>query len=38
VYHKTLARQVAALDIPTVAATPNKLLELMEQILKGVRR
>jgi uncharacterized protein with von Willebrand factor type A (vWA) domain len=38
VYHKTLARQVAALDIPTVAATPNKLLELMEQILRGVRR
>ena len=37
-YNRSLARQVAALDIPTVAATPNKLLELMEQILKGVRR
>jgi len=37
-YDRSLARQVAALDIPTVAATPNKLLELMEQILKGVRR
>ncbi|BCW96892.1 MAG: VWA domain-containing protein [Fimbriimonadales bacterium] len=37
-YHKPLARQVAALDIPTVAATPDKLLELMEQILSGGRR
>ncbi len=38
VYNKPLARQVAALDIPTFAATPDKLLEVMEQILKGVRR
>jgi len=38
VYNKSLARQVAALDIPTFAATPDKLLEVMEQILKGVRR
>lgn len=38
VYNKPLARQVAALDIPTFAATPDKLLEVMEQILKGARR
>ncbi|GIV11016.1 MAG: VWA domain-containing protein [Fimbriimonadales bacterium] len=38
VYHKPLARQVAALDIPTFAATPDKLLEVMEQLLKGARR
>ncbi|MCX7924684.1 MAG: VWA domain-containing protein [Fimbriimonadales bacterium] len=37
-YNKPLARQVAALDIPTFAATPDKLLDVMEQILKGVRR
>ncbi|MGQ9656469.1 MAG: VWA domain-containing protein [Fimbriimonadales bacterium] len=37
-YHKALARQVAALDIPTAAATPDQLLTLMRQILKGVRR
>jgi hypothetical protein len=37
VYNKPLARQVAALDIPTFAATPDRLLEVMEQILKGVR-
>jgi len=37
-YNKPLARQVAALDIPTFAATPDKLLEVMEQILKGARR
>ncbi|MCS7209677.1 MAG: VWA domain-containing protein [Fimbriimonadales bacterium] len=37
-YNKPLARQVAALDIPTFAATPNRLLEVMEQILKGVSR
>lgn len=37
-YNKLLARQVAALDIPTVAVTPDKLLELMEQILSGGRR
>jgi Mg-chelatase subunit ChlD len=34
-YDHDLARQVAALDIPTFAATPKKLLEIMEQILKG---
>ncbi len=38
VYNKPLARQVAALDIPTFAATPDKLLEVMEQFLKGSRR
>ncbi len=37
-YHKPLARQVAALDIPTVAATPDKLLALVEQIMSGGRR
>lgn len=37
-YHKVLARQVAALDIPTAAATPDQLLTLMRQILKGVPR
>ena len=37
-YHKALARQVAALDIPTAAATPDQLLTLMRQILKGVPR
>lgn len=35
VYDRTLARQVAALDIPTFAATPRKLLQVMETILKG---
>lgn len=34
-YNKDLARQVAALDIPTFAATPNRLLEVMERILGG---
>ncbi|MFN4032050.1 MAG: VWA domain-containing protein [Fimbriimonadales bacterium] len=38
VYNKPLARQVAALDIPTFAATPDRLLGVMEQILKGARR
>lgn len=37
-YHKALARQVAALDIPTAAATPDQLLTLMRQILRGVPR
>lgn len=37
VYNKPLARQVAALGIPTFAATPDKLLEVMQRILKGVR-
>ncbi len=35
VYDRTLACQVAALDIPTFAATPRKLLHVMETILKG---
>ncbi|CUU04908.1 MAG: VWA domain-containing protein [Armatimonadetes bacterium] len=34
-YDRTLARQVAALDIPTFASTPRKLLQVMETILKG---
>ncbi len=34
-YNKDLARQVAALDIPAFAATPNRLLEVMERILGG---
>ncbi len=38
VYNKPLARRVAALDIPTFAATPDRLLEVVEQILKGARR
>lgn len=35
VYDCTLARRVAALDIPTFAATPRKLLQVMETLLKG---
>ncbi len=35
VYNKDLARAVAALDIPTFAATPSRLLEVMEGILRG---
>ncbi len=34
-YNKDLARQITALDIPTFAATPNRLLEVMERILRG---
>jgi hypothetical protein len=34
-YHEGLARRVAALDIPTFAATPSKLVEAVERALKG---
>jgi hypothetical protein len=30
-----LARDVAALDIPTFAATPNRLVEAVERALRG---
>ncbi len=33
VYNKELARRIAALEIPVFAATPRKLLEVMERIL-----
>ncbi len=36
-YDKELARKVAALDIPTFAATPNKLVEAVERALSGGR-
>jgi predicted metal-dependent peptidase len=34
-YNRELGRKVAALDIPTFAATPNKLVEAVERALKG---
>jgi hypothetical protein len=34
-YNVGLARQVAALDVPTFAATPNRLVEAVERALKG---
>jgi hypothetical protein len=34
-YDKDVARKVAALDIPTFAATPNKLVEAVERALRG---
>jgi uncharacterized protein with von Willebrand factor type A (vWA) domain len=34
-FDKDMARKVAALDIPTFAATPHKLVEAVEQALKG---
>jgi uncharacterized protein with von Willebrand factor type A (vWA) domain len=34
-YDKDLGRRVAALDISTFAATPNKLVEAVEQALRG---
>lgn len=34
-FDKDLARKVAALDIPTFAATPNRLVEAVERALKG---
>lgn len=34
-YDPDLARKVAALDIPTFASTPNKLVEAVERALKG---
>jgi hypothetical protein len=34
-FDQTLARDVAALDIPTFAATPNRLVEAVERALKG---
>ncbi len=34
-YDDSLARRVAALDIPTFAATPDKLVEAVERSLKG---
>lgn len=37
-YDREMARLVAQLDIPTFAATPKKLLQVMETILKGVNR
>jgi hypothetical protein len=30
-----LARKVAGLDIPTFAATPNKLVDAVERALRG---
>jgi hypothetical protein len=36
-YDKDLARQVAALDIPTFAATPRRLVGAIERALKGER-
>ena len=34
-YDRDLAREVAALDIPTFAATPNKLVDAVERALRG---
>jgi len=34
-YDRDMARKVANLDIPTFAATPNKLVEAVEQALRG---
>jgi Mg-chelatase subunit ChlD len=34
-YNEGLARKVAALDIPTFAATPDKLIEAVERSLRG---
>jgi Mg-chelatase subunit ChlD len=34
-YDHDLARQVAALDIPAFAATPNKLVDAVERAIKG---
>jgi Mg-chelatase subunit ChlD len=34
-FNEPLARRVAALDIPTFAATPNRLVEAVERALKG---
>ena len=34
-YNRELGRRVAALDIPTFAATPGKLVEAVERALKG---
>lgn len=34
-FDKDLARKVAALGVPTFAATPNRLVEAVEQALKG---
>jgi hypothetical protein len=34
-FNQDLARKVAALDIPTFAATPNRLVEAVERALKG---
>jgi hypothetical protein len=34
-YDKDLGRRVAALDIPTFAATPNKLVDAVERALRG---
>jgi hypothetical protein len=34
-FDHTLAREVAALEIPTFAATPNRLVAAVERALKG---
>jgi uncharacterized protein with von Willebrand factor type A (vWA) domain len=34
-FDRDMARQVAALDIPTFASTPNRLVEAVERALKG---
>jgi Mg-chelatase subunit ChlD len=34
-FNRELGRQVAALDIPTFAATPNRLVEAVERALRG---
>jgi hypothetical protein len=36
-FDKDMARKVAALDIPTFASTPNKLVEAVERSLRGER-
>jgi hypothetical protein len=33
-FSKELARQVRALDIPTFGCTPNKLIDLIEDVLR----
>ncbi len=34
-FNRDLARRVRALDIPTFSCTPNRLVELIEDVLKG---
>ena len=34
-FDRDLARKVAGLDIPTFAATPNRLVEAVERALRG---
>jgi len=36
-FDRDLAREVAALDIPTFAATPNRLVDAVERALRGER-